>query len=57
MAGIATTTGADMARTRTITTTAGTAITVVQAITVGPVVQVGPVGLAITVEVTTDRER
>ncbi len=46
-----------MARTRTITTTAGTAITVVQAITVGPVVQVGPVGLAITVEVTTDRER
>ena len=46
-----------MARTRTITTTAGTAITGVQAITVGPVVQVGPVGLAITVEVTTDRER
>ena len=46
-----------MARAPTITTTAGTAITVVQAITVGPVVQVGPVGLAITVEVTTDRER
>jgi hypothetical protein len=56
MAGIATTTGADMDRALIITITVGMAImaiTVVQAIMVGPV---GPVVLAIMAAVTADRE-